>query len=103
MGPAVVVEAHDRDLFGEGEQRSDVIAMIVRRPHVVDLPHSGGLEGIENAAEIALPRVAAVDQQRLSRRADEERRLPALGIDVVDVQRSRLVLRRQAHDPGCQE
>src|SRR5262249_8769978 len=36
--------------------------------------------------------VAAVDQDRLAGRGDDERRRPALGVDEVDVQPARLLL-----------
>ena len=77
-----------RELFRQREQCADVIAVIMGRPHVIDLRDAGGRERLDDAAEIAVAGVAGVDEQRLPRGTDEERRLPALGVDVVDVQRA---------------
>jgi hypothetical protein len=55
---------------------------------VIDLRDASGAERIGDAPEVTFARIAGVDQQRLAGRADEERRLPTLGIDVVDRQRS---------------
>ena len=60
---------------------------------MIDLLDAGALQRLDDAAEIAVAGVAGVDQQRLARRPDEERRLATLGVDVIDVQRSRCRLR----------
>ena len=100
MRHPVIVEVHHGNLLGERQQRTDVVAVIVRRPQVIDSRHAGRRERLENAAEIAVAGVAGVDEQRLARGADEERRLPALGVDVVDAQCARTGLRHQAGEPG---
>ena len=83
----MIVEVCDRELLRELEQRAHIIAVVVRRPQVVDLRDASGPERIGDAPEITFAGVAGIDQQRLAGRADEERRLPTLGIDVMDRQR----------------
>jgi hypothetical protein len=100
--PVIGVEMHHWELLGESEQRADVVAVIVRRPHVIDLFDAGILQRLDDTDEIAVAGVAGIDQQRLARRAHEERRLPALGIDVINVQRSGPGLGRQTHDSNRQ-
>jgi hypothetical protein len=64
-----------------------VVAVVVREKQVIDLLHARELEHAEDAAEVAFTRVARVNQQRLARRRDIKRRLAALRIDEIDVER----------------
>jgi hypothetical protein len=59
----VIVEVHHRKLFGERQQRAVVITVVVSRPHVIDLLDAGRLEGLDDAAQIALTGVTGIDQQ----------------------------------------
>ena len=77
--------------------------MVVRCPHVIDLLNARGFQRIGDAAEIALARVAGIDQQRLAGWTNEERRLATLGVDVVDVQRTTRALGQQAPNPRRSE
>ncbi len=83
------------ELFGQFDQRTDVIAVVVGRPQVIDFRDASAPERLRDAPEITVARVAGIHQQRLAGRTDEERRLPAFRVDVVNRQRSRSHLCRQ--------
>jgi hypothetical protein len=102
---AVIVEMRDGELPGEFEQRTHVVAVVVRGPQVIDLGDASGSERIRDAPEGTVAGVAGIHQQRLAGRTDEERRLPAFRVDVVDRQRFSPGLCGQAqngndHSPG---
>ena len=66
-----------------------MIAVVVRDDEVVDAGHARLLRGGGDAIRVASlePRVARVDQHRLARRRDDERRLSAFDVDEIDVER----------------
>jgi len=64
-----------------------MIAVVVRRPHVINLLDAGCGQRGDDAIEIAGASVAGVDEQRFTRWCDKQRGLPAFGVDIVDVQR----------------
>src|SRR4030095_11093469 len=103
MGLAVVVEVHDRNLFGEVEQRANVIAMVVRRPHVIDLLHARGFQRVDNAAEIAIASVARVYKEGLACGADKKGRLATLGMDEIDIKAPSGSLGQHAHEPRSKQ
>jgi hypothetical protein len=53
---------------------------------VVDLLHAGRLKDGHNAGDIAAPGAAGIHQERLAGGGDIQRRVPALGVDEIDVQ-----------------
>ena len=71
---AVIVEVRHGKLFRELEQRADVVAVVMRGPQVIDLRDARGAQRLGDASQIAVARIAGVDQQRIARRTDEERR-----------------------------
>ena len=83
---AVIVEMLDRHLLRDVDQAPVVIAVIVRQPEVIDLLDARDLQHLEDAIQVALAGVAGVHEQRLPGRRHEERRLAALGVDVIDVE-----------------
>src|SRR6185503_21134457 len=102
MALAVIVEMHDGNLLCEREQRTDVVAVIVRRPHVIDLLDAGSFQRIDDAAEVTVAGIAGVHEKRLTCRIHEERRLTTFCINVVDVQGAWSSLAQQTHDSGNQ-
>jgi hypothetical protein len=91
----VIDEVRDRDALRERAQPADVVLMIVRADQVVDPRHPRGREHRHDAVAVARAGIPGVDQHGLSRRRDVERRLSALGVGDVDVERAR---RRGARD-----
>ena len=63
VGFTVIVEAHHRELPGKRQERPDMIAVVVRRPHVIDAREAGGLEGLDNPGEIAIAAIPGIDEQ----------------------------------------
>ena len=63
-----------------------MIAVVVGRPHVVDLFDTGAFQRLDDAPEIAVAAVSGIDEQCLAGGGHEQRRLASLGIDVVDVE-----------------
>jgi hypothetical protein len=76
-----------RHTLGQLFHRAHMIAVVMRRPHVINLLDASCAQRGEDAIEIAGAGVAGVHEQRFAGRADEQRGLPAFGVDVVDVQR----------------
>jgi hypothetical protein len=72
----------------------------MRGPQVIDLRDASRPQRIRDAPEVPVTGVAGVHQQRLTRRADEQCRLPALGVDVINRQRSGSRL-RGSHQNGA--
>ena len=84
---AVNDERADRDAWHKLRHTAYVVVVIVSDQHVVDVAEARALRSCDNAIGVAVViRPASVDQQRLSRGGDEERRLPTLYIDEVDLQ-----------------
>ena len=83
---AVIVKMLDRHLLRDVYQAPIVIAVIVGQPEVIDLLHARDLQHLQDAIQIALAGVTGIHQQRLSGRRNEQRRLAALGVDVIDVE-----------------
>ena len=92
-----VVARHDGVVIDEGANRQElgqlghtagVIAVEVREQQIVDLRDAGRLGRRGDAPRIAaaVAGVTGVDQQRLPRRRDDQRRLTAFDVDEVDVQ-----------------
>ena len=84
---AVIDVVGDRDPLGQLLEPADVVDVIVRREEIVQLGDAGVAQHRQDARQVALARVAAVDEQRLAGRRDEERRLAAFGVGDVDVER----------------
>src|ERR1700758_56870 len=85
---AVDEEGANRDALDELRHTAHVIVVIVGDQHVVDAAEASTLRSSDNAIGIAevVIRPAGINQQRLSRRGDEERRLATLDIDEVDAE-----------------
>ena len=71
-----------RDVF----HAAVMVAVEMGGEHDVDLANARLLRDRSDAVGIAIARVASIDQHRLARRRDEQRRLPALDVDEVDVE-----------------
>jgi hypothetical protein len=80
----VVQNGHE---LGEFQIPADVVAVIVRDQQVVDLLDAGGAYRLHDPLRIARARIAGVHQHRLPARRGDERRLAALDVDEIDVQR----------------
>ena len=67
---------------------ADVIGVVVRDDEIVDRADAGFLDGGGNTLGVAqvVCRPAGVDQQRLPRRRDDERRLSAFDVDEIQPQ-----------------
>jgi hypothetical protein len=95
---AVVDETLDRNPTGKLRHRTEVIAMPVRRDQIIDLHDARVFRRGEDALGVAKGRraaVAAIDQHRLPRGCGEQRRVAALDVHDVDVERlARLCVRR---------
>ena len=59
---------------------------------MIDRGDPGRPQRIDDASEIAFAGKSGVDEQGLTGRADEQRRLSALGVDEVDRQGARALL-----------
>jgi hypothetical protein len=81
----------DRHLCRQRRQATEVIAMPVRDDQMIDLRDARVFHGFDDAARVTLRRlraeVARIHQQRLARRRDEQRRVAALHVDHVNIQR----------------
>ena len=75
-------------------QPADVIDVVVREHQIVDLLQPGVGDDRHDPIGVAVAGIPGVDQQRLPRRRHEQRRLPAFGVDDVDVERLGAGLRR---------
>ena len=90
--PAVIPEMANRKTPRELRGVADVIAVVVRHDDVVELLLDRHLlDDVGDAIGVAVVVAAGpgVEQQRLARRCHEERRLSALGVDEIDVERRR--------------
>ena len=85
----MIDERPDRNLTREIHDAAVVVGMEMRDEQVVDPRDARVASGGEDARGIPAvePGVAGIDEQRIPRRRDEKRRLPALHIDEVDVER----------------
>src|SRR6185436_1631313 len=87
----VVDEMLDRDALGELLHTAVVVAMPVRNDQLIDLREAGILGGLHDARGVTDRRlrsgVAGVDEQRFTRWRDEERRVAALDVHHVNVER----------------
>lgn len=88
-GGPVVDEAPDGQPLRELVGAAHVVAVEVGDDQVVDRCRASGRRGGGDAVGVAPveARPARVDEHRLARRGDEERRLAPLDVDDVDVQR----------------
>ena len=82
----MIDEFRHRNLGCQFFQATYMVAVVVRRYHVVDLLHAGRLNDGHNAVGIAAPGAARIHQERLAGGGDIQRRVPALGVDEIDVQ-----------------
>jgi hypothetical protein len=64
---------------------------------------AGSLYRFDDAAKIAFSSISGIDEQRLASRANEECRLAAFCIDVVDIQRCSGALGKQNNDSCCEK
>ena len=87
------------DHFGHA---AEMVAVEMRNQQVVQLADARVAGGRQDAIRIAVgePGVPGVDEHRLSGGRDDQRGLPALDVDEVDVQRSALLRGRRA---GCDQ
>ena len=86
---AVIDEGANRHARRQRRDAADVIGVVVRHDEVVDPRQPGLLHRRRDAIGVAAVEagVARVDQQRLARRRDNQRRLAAFDVDEVDVER----------------
>ncbi len=84
----MVDEGAHGNLLHQLRYATGVVGMIVGQQHIVDLAHArvfgcrGNAFGVK--AVVACP--PGIDQQRLACRGYEERRLPAVNVDEIDLQ-----------------
>ena len=78
-----------RNLRRELRRAADMVIVIVRDQHKINLLDAGILRGRGDAIRVtpAIPRPSRVDQQRLPFRRNKQRRLPALNVDKINLQR----------------
>jgi hypothetical protein len=74
---------------GSHQQRhtADVVVVIVDDQQEIEPLDPGELHSLGNALPVALHRLARINQQRLSGRGDEQRRLSALHVNEENLQR----------------
>ena len=97
LGDAFVMHLADGDERGEFRRAAEVIDVKVRGDEVIDLLQAGDFGGqLVDAARIALEGIAGIDEHRLARRRDDERRAAAFDIHPVDVERAIRAVRREA-------
>src|SRR5579859_5901933 len=89
---AVIDESSDFDAIDQLRHAANVVAMVVRDEHVVDLCQTGLVSSGEDSISIAafVARPAGINQQRLSRRTYYQRGLAALYVDEIDLKRHRV-------------
>ena len=83
-------------------ESANVVCMVVGQQQVIDLAHARifgrGYDAVSIQAVVPCP--AGIDQQRLPCRGDKERRLTAVHIDEVNLERMALCrLRSGQHRP----
>ena len=100
---AVVHKVHDRDLFRELRDSSGVIRVVMREYEVVYLADAGllGRRGDPLRVTAIKSGPACVNQQRLARRGDQQRRLAALDVDEVDIEGGGCSQSKREADYGC--
>ena len=76
------------NLLHQLRHATGVVGMIVGQQHIVDLAHARVFGGCGNAfgVKAVVPCPSGIDQQRLPCRGYEERRLPAVHVDEIDLQ-----------------
>ena len=100
---AVIHERADRKDRGDVRHAADMIHVVVRRDQVVDPRDAGVACRGRNPERIASvgTRPSCIDEHRLSRRRDEQRRLSALHVDEVDAQDARITSRGRGELRGA--
>ena len=98
----MVDEVANRHLRQQLGKSADVVAVVVGGDQMIDLLDARiGRSGNDARGVAAVARIAGVDEQRLSRRRDNQRGVSALDVDDVDLKRLRCTgLRRRI---GCDE
>ena len=83
----VIDEGSDLDPIDQPGNPTDVVTVIVRDQDIVDLLQASLMRRGKNTIGVAafIPRPACVDQQRLARRAHDERGLSAFYVDEVNL------------------
>ena len=84
---AVVDERTDRQLRGHAGNAADVIGMVVGYQQVVEMVEARLPGDRKDPLGItAVARVSGIDQERFAAGCDQERRLPALDVDEIDLE-----------------
>ena len=85
--PMIDERAHF-DSIHQLRHSADMIAVIVSDQNIIELLDAGLVGGRQDAIGVAafVSRPAGIDQQRLPRWADNQRRLPALDVDEINLQ-----------------
>ena len=94
-----------RDRVGR-RRAADVVAVVVGRKEVVDLREARGLHRVGDAFRVALrrgPWAPAVDQHRIARRGDDQRRTAPFDVEDTDLQAIRWARLHHAHNRGNQQ